>query len=228
MTSAVTPKPRRRWPKRLLVLAFVASACYLFRGPILRGAGAFLVSEKPVEPAEYVVLLDLVGGRHKEAARLHATGDVPRVLLVERRPGRLQKLGVLPTHEATARRELRARGVPEDRVEVVPCDGFSDWQRARSLGQWLRAHLEVRLTALCTRFTSRRWGLLLERVLPAEDVARIRLHGVDPEGFDESNWWQHKAGVIEIFDGYLRYGYVKLAGEDAKEWREWDPDEAAP
>jgi hypothetical protein len=120
---------------------------------------------------------------------------------------------------------LARRGIPAARVETAACDGFSDWDRARSLGAWLAEHPEANLIALSSRFTSRRWRLLLEKALSIEETERVHVRGVRHAWYDEANWWQQKDGVIDVFDAYLKYGYVRFAGEDARDWQEWDPNQ---
>ena len=40
--------------------------------------------------------------------------------------------------------------------------------------------------------------------------------------FDETDWWQHRLAIVNVFDSYLRLAYDRLSGEDSEEWREWD------
>ncbi len=93
-----------------------------------------------------------------------------------------------------------------------------------SLGTWLDEHPDAHVTALCPRLTSARWRYLLSQGLSAGAMLRVRLRAVaDPE-YDETNWWQHKHGLLNTFNNLVGYAHVRLCGESQEKPR-WDPDE---
>src|SRR5262245_52746831 len=189
--SGMAPPPRRRWPRRLLVAAAAGALLVLFRAPLLRGVGSFLVHEGPGGPAEYVLPLE-GAGHFGEAARACKAGEAGKVLLLLGRPGRLHQLGVLPGDEALLREELLAQGVGGWPVEVVRTGAASDWERARGLGSWLQERPQARVTALCHRFGGRRWRWLLDRLLPPDVAARVVLRTIPHPLYDERDWWREK------------------------------------
>jgi hypothetical protein len=58
-----------------------------------------------------------------------------------------------------------------------------------------------------------------------EEAARVHIRPVSHPEYDETNWWQHKEGSLDLFDSYVRLGYVWLCGEGTGRWHEWNAEE---
>lgn len=216
------PVPRRR-RRRLLALAAVALLLLVFYRPLLTTAARLLIAEDPPAHTDGVLLL----GADREldrAASLYHAGEAHEILLVQDRPGRLQREHVLPPRVELAQRGLAARGVPEAAIRVLPGEAREDWEAARRLGAWLRDNPGVSVSALCDRFGSRRERHILDAVLGA-DARRVYLRAEPHRGFDETNWWRHKDGFLHLLTASIRLTYAELAGEDREPWREWDIDD---
>ncbi|HLJ91631.1 MAG TPA: hypothetical protein VKU02_00425 [Gemmataceae bacterium] len=175
--------------------------------------------------ADYVLILPDADRRYDWAARLYDAGTARGVLLVERYPLRLERLGYCMTFEMYSQRELAARGVPATAITVIPGQRRTDWDRARGLRDWLEQHPTVQILALCDRYGGRKLRYVLDSVLGAEVARRIRLMSLPERDYDESNWWQQRIAVVHIFDAYVNLAYTRLLGEETEEWREWDPDQ---
>lgn len=218
------PKPRRRrWRQwALLVLVLLAATGFVFRGPLLRAPAEFLIVDEPLRPANYVLVLngdDALG----EAARLYRGGLAERVLLVDGRHRRLERLGILPTSVEIARRELTAMGVAPERIEVFDWQELQGWDYLRQLTRWLDARPDGHVTALVHQFGARDLQYRLRAVLPRAAWERIHLRTLPHRWYDESNWWRRKEGALSLYHEYLRLGYDALHGEDSEPWRDWDP-----
>src|SRR5262249_21751620 len=150
------------------------------------------------------------------------TGQVPRILLIERRIRRLQRLGILPSEVDSATRQLRKLGVPEDALVILPGQAVDDWAALRQVGDWLSSHPDAKLTLICDSFGSRRLSYIIHHVLGA-DASRVRLHPLVKRHYNQTDWWQTRAGVNTVAMAYLRLGYAWLADPKAEEeWRESD------
>jgi hypothetical protein len=222
MKAEGKPWRSQRWPRRVLLLGLVVLSVYLFRGFLLYSVGSFLVVEEEVKPAEYALLLD-EAVPPEAATRLYQSGLAQRVLLVESHPRRLVEMDILPSRETLVRRWLAAQRMPVDCLVVLYDDGDNDWGRVRRLRDFLDERSEVQVTALCQRFASRRWRFLFDSLLSRSAATRVHLHPLRHRFYDETNWWQQKQGILSLFNSYVGYGYVKVAGED-EEWHRWDPE----
>lgn len=226
-TSTIPPR-RRRWLRRLGVFLLVGACLYLFRHPTLRSIAGLLIVDEPAAGATFVVLLNPGEAKHIDAAAEFARSNRDcKFLIIQLRLRRVERMGIIPTSEAVARRELARRRVNENRISVLQDDGpiDTDWQRARCLNDWLSQNPQANVLLLCERFSSRRTRHILNALLPPENVARVHLGAVPHHDYDETNWWQHKAGLLDLFGGYMDLGHTWLCGDDTAELSQWDSDE---
>jgi hypothetical protein len=218
-------RKRRYWGRGLIVALVLGTCLYWFRAPILRSAAGYLVVDEPSAKADYILLLPGVDRRYDRAAQLYHAGSANSILLVDRCPKRLERMGFLPSFETVSQRELASRGVPANSITVIPGNTRTDWERARCLRDWLRQQPAVQILVFCDRFGGRKLRYILDKTLGAEYAGRVRLKGLPERSYDESDWWQHRAGTVQLFDAYLNLAYTRLCGEESEEWREWDPEE---
>jgi hypothetical protein len=62
-------------------------------------------------------------------------------------------------------------------------------------------------------------------VLGSNLAGKVHWHAVPDRLYDETNWWQSKAGVRACVDGYIGLAHVLVYGEDLRGTRQWDPDQ---
>jgi hypothetical protein len=214
----------KRWARRLLAVAVVCLCLYLFRVPLLRGIAWGLVHDESLPAVEYILVLD--GDTcYPAAASLWHAGAASRVLVIEARPERLERLGILPSFELEAQRELSARGVPKEAITIVPGKAFTDWEKARCLRDWLRTQKLTSVAILCERFHSRKISYIYHKVMDPDLRDSIYIDAVSQRDYNELNWWHHKPGVQHLFTSYLELTHAWMWGEDSEERPEWNPDE---
>jgi hypothetical protein len=184
---------------------------------------SFLIIEEH-GPADYVLILD-GDRRYDQAAKLYHSGSAPRILFLEGRPRRLERMGIEPSPLSLSERELAARGVPPDVITVIRGQALNDWDRARQLREWLERQPRVNVLMLCDRFGGRRLRYIFQQILGPEFAARVRIRALPDRQFGEDDWWHHRPATVYLFDSYLRLAYDRLCGEDREEWGEWDPEE---
>jgi len=214
----------RRLRRTLSAFLVVLLCLYAFRVPILRSVAGYLVVEER-GTAAYVLILASADRRDDHTASLYHSGSVSGVLLVESRPKRLERMGFKSSFVTLTQNELAARGVPRDAITVLPGQARTDWDRARILRDWLQQKPAVAVVVLCDRFGGRRLRYLFDQILGADDARRVRVSALPERRFDETDWWQHRLAIVNVFDSYLRLAYDRLSGEDSEEWREWDPED---
>jgi hypothetical protein len=206
----------RRWGRRFLAFAVVGAVAFLFRTPLLRAAGTVLVSDDGFVPCTRVAIRE-GDRRYDAAAGLLAAGRAESVLIVQESPTRLQKMGLLPTPEVRDRRELKKRGVPDDRIELVSGSSRTMWDWARQLGGWLDQHPDGTVLIVVNRFDSRHDRLVFRRVLPADQFVRVRLAALPHREHDERTWWHHKDGVLAFGHRLLALTHACVIGEPGPE-----------
>jgi hypothetical protein len=218
------PRRRRRWLVRLGVLALAAGLLVAFRHPLLRSAAAALVVDQPLDGADCALVL-AADRPDREALRLFQDGTVRRILFITKRPNRVVRLSLMPSFERLSERELRKHGVPDHAIDWVDAQAETDWQVAERLHDWLAENPRSRLVAIVERFEGRRWRYVFNKVLGAEDSARIAVHGIPHRHYTEADWWQSKEGVLDFFDDGLGLAYDWINGPKPSTWHETDPQQ---
>jgi hypothetical protein len=225
-SNSTSSHPRRRWRYSLLAAVLVVVCLYVLRGPLLRSVAGYLVLEEPLPGAvDYVLVQPYGDGRYERAAQLYHAGLARSILLVERRPSRLERMGLLTPFETLTQQALAARGVPASAITMIPGRVRTDWQRARCLRGWFEQQPPVRIVVLCDRFGGRKLRYVFDQVLGNAYADRVRVLCLPDRRHDESNWWRQRTAVVDIFDTYVRLAFTRLVGESNEEWREWDPKE---
>ena len=226
--AAAGPAPRRkrrawRWLVILLAVTLCLALCHAW---ILHRLAALLVVRQPAEGCYAVLALD--GGFQRpewydEAARLYHEDRSRRILLIEQHRGRVVRLGVLPAHEAESRQALAARGVPAEAVELIPGQARDIWAEVRLLQSWLQDRPDAHLLVVCGQFAGRHQRYVLDTVLDPDDAARVSVRALPNPWFDETDWWQSRAGWKACGFSYLRLAYAWCHGEGPP-----PPDEMSP
>lgn len=208
----------------MIAIAAAALLAFAFRGAILRNVARYLVIDERLTASDYALIVS--GDRATpQAATLVRTRIVKSVLLIEQRPRRLERLGVVPSHEGRSVAALKAAGVPEDRIEVAPGRTGGRWEAARLLGEWMDSHPDATLIAIVDAFNSRSDRAVFRSVLGKAKAVRIRYLPQRTRLHNETNWQSSRMGVRGVFTGYLAWLHAALIGEGGPPPKPWDPDE---
>jgi uncharacterized SAM-binding protein YcdF (DUF218 family) len=197
----------RRWRKRLRRLAVVvvlAALLYFGRGLLLPPVARFLNVSEPAQQAQYVMVLG--GGKQTRpfvAAALVKAGFAEKVLLPCPTPSSEVEEGLEPREHEVMRQTLRARGVQDDSIVVLPGDVASTLDEARVLEKYLDNQPEASITIVTSNYHTRRARSIFRRIL-GEKAARLHFVGAPSDGYDESNWWQSEAGFADYVQEYCK------------------------
>jgi hypothetical protein len=196
---------RRKWRRRLTIVAVLVLAVWMFHARLLRGIAGGLIVEDPRGPAPAVLILD--GDRQFDSAAELSRAGAATILVYRCRPDRLARMGIMPRGDETARRELLQRGVSDQDVEILVGESATRSRIAAALGQWLADHPDQTVNVLCDRFTSRTWKIVLQRAVAPALAANIQIVPLSNRQFDETNWWRSKPGTMAFVNSYIRLGF---------------------
>ena len=213
----------RRWRRGFVCLLILAVGVYLVRAPLLGAAARVLVCDEHSHDGSVVLILG--GDRcYRDAVRLYDQRTTGGVLLFERPPGRLERLGVLPSPTATAQQELTRGGVPSEKIEVMIPTSPDDLSLGSAIAAWQERNSTAHLVILCDAFSSRslRWGL--NRELSAADATRVHIWPLTNRRYDEQNWWRTKEGMSALVRGWLALVLPILRGQPEPAWQECTPE----
>jgi uncharacterized SAM-binding protein YcdF (DUF218 family) len=190
-----------------LLLVFIAP------GWVLPPLARYLdVSEEP-GPVDYVLVLN--GDpetRPFAAAALVKAGLARQVLLTRQRlalESNLVQGGAMLSELEITRGVLKARGVPEQAIRVLPGEISSTADEARVLAAFLKDEPEARVAVVTNGFHTRRARWIFRRAL-GEGGERIQLVGVPHEGVDEQSWWRTSLGCVLYVSEYAKLVYYRL------------------
>lgn len=224
---------RGSWLKRLVIcfLAVLAlGGVWSLRGPLLWSLACPLIADGPAPPGCYLWLRTEDGifidgpPSCKLAAYLRGTIPAGKILLVDARPCRLAKFGIVPPFATAAKRELQAYGVPASAIEILPGHQRGLEAELPVVSRFLAANRRAEVQLLCSRFSGAAYRRTIARVLPAEQAARVSFFGVLSPYYNETNWWQSRSGVREFMFGWLQRIYGVIRAGDARGPIDWDPD----
>jgi hypothetical protein len=191
---------RPTWALILVVLAFAVVAVVVIRPlrePVLRAAGWALVVNKPLAPADVIVLaLDSGGAGALEAADLVHSGISKRVAVFEDPPSGVDYEFIrrgLPYEDAEARqiRQLRSLGVT-DIVQISRIDGTE--AEGQVLPPWCDEHHLRSIVVVATKDHTRRLQRVLDRGMKGHPT-HVTVQSSRYSSFDPDRWWKTHGGV---------------------------------
>jgi len=199
--------PRSRAIIALAVLLALVGTVHAARHAILRGLGAFLVTEDALVHADAIVVL---GGasleRGAEAARLYRAGWAPAVYCTSGMVPTIYQAENIDRNEAEVTRDVVIRqGVPADRCFAIE-QGTSTKEEADAILAHKMDPSVDTLIVVSSRFHLRRVGFVFRRRF-AERGITVVLRGAASTQFDEARWWDKEEGLMMCQNEYVKLLY---------------------
>jgi uncharacterized SAM-binding protein YcdF (DUF218 family) len=206
------------WIRTAVVLAVVA-AVGLGHAPLLRLLARPLLDRQSQDEAAWLCLQGSEYGvegdaTFEEPALWYHAAAGRRILLLQPWPHRVVELGVVPSFEQMARRELTRRGVPDVAIVTVEGAARDDWENARRLRAWLEQNAAAQVALVCSQFHSGQVRYVLDSVLDRQSAARVRIRAIADPDYDETNWWRSRRGVKGFMFAWLGLLYARGEGEE--------------
>ena len=194
----------------VLLAAAIFLLLFLFRHPLLRATGNFLITDTPAGHADVAYVL---GGaawdRGREAARLYHAGVVQHFVCTGSQvPGDLEALGLDITEGGVTRKVMIDGGVPAD--SIVQLDrGTSTMEEADALLDVARNAGIDTVVIVSHAFHLRRIRFVFEDRFRDAGIT-VLLHGSPSDSFDEQRWWETESGLMIVFNEYVKLLYYHL------------------
>ena len=192
-----------RWGVGLLAAVALVALGY---APLLRGIGAVLVVQDPLERASAIVVL---GGhlpfRAIEAADIYRAGWAPRVVLVRGARGEegeaLESLGIALPGEWELNQKILVRlGVPSSAILIPPGEAVDTIEELQIAANAIRPD-GAPVIFVTSKVHARRVHLTWHYVAGARWRGIIRPARMDP--FDPAGWWRQKRFALAVVREYL-------------------------
>jgi uncharacterized SAM-binding protein YcdF (DUF218 family) len=194
---------RRRRALAALLLALLLGG-YLGRGALLPAVACFLdVADSP-HPVDAVLVLG--GGapdRPFVAAALYRAGLAGRVLVPTVRVSLDGDDGLYPPEHELVRRALRARGVPDDCILLLPGECTSTRDEAQALSRFLDTQPGARVAVVTHGYHTRRARLLFRRAL-GERMNQVHFVAAPTDRCRADDWWGSEEGWATYLTEYTK------------------------
>ncbi|MGA2133201.1 MAG: YdcF family protein [Bryobacteraceae bacterium] len=194
-------KWRRGWVAVIASLLAIAAGALL-----LRGLGAWLIVEDPLQPARAAVVLPgQLPFRAMEAAAIYRQGWVGEVWLTQggfhAEEAALERLGVEhPTEDFYSRQVLRKLGVPDQAIRTLSGYTQNTADDIRASARQLRAAGNGRVILITSKFHARRVRVVWQ-ALAGGLPAIVRYASDDP--FDAGRWWLNTGDAMAVSREYF-------------------------
>ena len=198
----------RRWILGSALLLITVG--FVFRAPLLEGAGRSLIDEDPPAPADAIVVLaGSVADRALEAVALYKGGYAPRIVF-SRAPAslgfaQLAAMGVdLPRPSELSRSIAQQLGVPAGDIVEVGGSSPSTYTEAEVLLTFLEAQGYDSVLLVTSKTHTRRAALIFRRLSRGRCRIVSRPSRYDP--FSPDSWWHDRISLQRVV-----FEYQKLA-----------------
>lgn len=198
---------KKKWLIRLGVLASVCLVLFLFRYPILRGLGNYLIYEDELSQADAIFVLSGNSlDRGKEGARLYHAGYAPVLVCtggVESRD--LGVIGIQMKHSVLTQRVLMNEGVDSSAIQLIH-EGESTHEEKEAIVKYCAEKGWKKIVVVSSKFHTRRIHKSFRGTLNDAGIQLI-LRGAPDSGFDEKEWWKYEDGLIFLNNEYIKIFY---------------------
>lgn len=202
----------RNWGKKWLFLFFVGSWAVIFRAPILRGVGNFLIKEDKLAKSDAIFVL---GGnifdrsthgvylyQQHFADTIIPLGEVvEKILLTTNNPN--------PDAILSQNYMVNELNTPPSAVKPI-IKGTSTKEEAEAILEYSIANKYKQIIVVSDQFHLRRISYTFKEAFQEEGI-EVLLSGAPNSSYREDFWWKYEAGLIMVNNEFVKllYYFVK-------------------
>lgn len=204
----------KRWTKRLAYAAgiflLLAVLAFVFRAPLLRAVGSYLIVEDPLEPADAIFVL---GGnpfdRGAAGAQLFSEGWAAVVYSTGgSTPYNLDALQLDYTEAEVTRKRVIDSGVPARKAIALEA-GTSTKEESELLLKLSQEQGFRTVIVVSDKFHTSRIKWVFGEAFEDAGI-RLLVRGAGSTRYDENNWWTNEYGLIMVNNEYIKKLYYWL------------------
>lgn len=196
------------WIGTFLLIFF--SLVFIFRRPLMRSVGNFLIREDELQKAEAIFILS--GGpadRAAEASRILKQGWAERVVCTGSQIPRLfEVIGETYDEADLSKMALCEEGVEEEKIEVLHI-GSSTREESYAILEYCKSMNIKRLIVVSDKFHTHRIDYAFRSIFDDAGIELI-LRGAPSSGYEEQKWWAEEAGLLMVNNEYVKLFYYFL------------------
>ncbi|MBL4656005.1 MAG: hypothetical protein JKY33_09305 [Bacteroidia bacterium] len=192
--------------KALIYIIVIVLSVYLFKVPILKGLGSYLVVEDEIERADLIWLVDY---DLEKIESLYKEGLGQKIIILGNTSLLdLRALGIEYSSADTFKQSLIRKGIPENKIVLIKDP------------KGIREYVDS-IVAYCDRYDLHKVLAPIEiyKTKNIDDLVRDKFeqHGIklmilptNPISFNFDIWWEQEQGLIEIYGEYMKILYRSL------------------
>lgn len=197
----------RRRLIRYGVYLFILLFLFIFRAPVLRGIGNWLIEEDALQKADVIVQL---GGspyeRSIKVAELFKKGYAPLVVTTGSNESVPLKAIELHMSEAQLSKEgLMKRGIPDSLIYPLH-EGTSTMEEIAALKKMAVQRGYKKMILVTSMFHTGRVHKYFNRGFKGTGIQLI-VRGADPIEYKTNAWWQSESGLMMVNNEYVKSVY---------------------
>ncbi len=194
----------------LVTIILLFGLVWIFRYPLLRSTGRFLIREDAQAKGDVMIVL---GGapvdRGIAAARLFKESTAPLVVFTGGMvPPSLQAAGVL-RNEATLTRDVALQmGMPADHTLLLEL-GSSTWEEGEAVRELARTSGFDTIVVVTTEFHTRRVGRVFRKLLEPAGIT-VLVRAAPSVQYRAAQWWRSEEGLLMVNNEYVKLLYYAV------------------
>lgn len=192
------------------VLLVLLLCLFLFRYPIMRGAGNFLIATDA--PQKVPAIFVLSGGsydRGLEAIRLYKAGFADTIVCTgESVPQDVYALGLPYSEGYISKIMMLQDSVPANRVILVE-KGTSTLEESDIILQYCQQHGLKKVGIVSHMFHTRRIRRVFMDKFEKAGI-EVLIFGAPATAYSEATWWDNEYGLISLNNEYIKIVYYWL------------------
>jgi uncharacterized SAM-binding protein YcdF (DUF218 family) len=207
----------RKWRKTFFIFYGVLILLFIFRKPIFRGAGNFLIKESPLEKADAIFVLGgNVFDRPIEAFEIYKAGYAKNIITLGANSGFTQlamnsTADPLSVADAVVMYDfLLEKGVRTEDVRPI-VEGTSTKEECEAILNYAMLRYYKKIIVVSDLFHTRRIHNVFVDYFAAEGIEVI-VRGASHSEYDESTWWNYEGGLIMVNNEYVKLMFYFLKG----------------
>lgn len=171
---------------------------------------------KPEANTKYLfVMMGEPSLRPHVGARAVLDGLAENLVMVECEPTALEEAGLIPKESDMAVQMAQRTGLAPEKIHVIREFGrvTSTAEEAAVISKYLHSVKKSEVTRIVVTtswFHTRRTHWILSKALQDQGIT-IEMVAARKPSFSEDNWWQSEAGLLTVFEEYIKWArYIIL------------------
>lgn len=200
----------KKWRRQLIFSFSFIVLLLLFRNPLLRSVGYFLVVEDPKQQVDAIYVLSGNSfDRGMEGYQLYKEGWAPKVVCLGGETNTaLELYGINDLTSTVTSNVLKEAGMPQEAIELLP-EGTSTYEEFEAIIQHCQEHKYDKVMVVSSLFHTRRIHTFFRQRMYFSGVEMV-LRGVQDGGFEMDAWWKKEPGLLFVNNEYIKMVYYWL------------------